>query len=66
MKLRWLPFVVLAFAAACGGSEPSTAVTCDRSDAGDPCDSVADDELTADQLEHHLDDLEREIQEPRP
>ena len=45
------------------GEKPITEQS-EQNDAGNGCSSVADDELAGDQMERHLDDLEREIKEP--
>jgi hypothetical protein len=65
MKLTHLALLAFVVLPACGSGDTIDAQACEPSDAGDECASVADDELTRDQMERHLDDLEREIQEPR-
>lgn len=65
MKLTHLALIAFVVLPGCGSGDPIAAQACEQSDAGDECTSVADDELTRDQMERYLDDLEREIQEPR-
>lgn len=64
MKLTHLALIAIVALPECGSGDPAKTLACEQTDPGDVCTSVAGDELTGEQMERHLDDLEREIQEP--